>query len=191
MKISSRVPSTAAVCLLATAFLATAAVAQAPQNPPEAGAAPSAEHQAGERPGGMPRKFPPPKNLKVLPKNLTGAQVRDIMHHWAGDLGQECSACHAAYPNRVDEHGRPVLNFPSDEKAQKRMARIMYTMVQLDKKKYVSKVKAMDTMDSPAPPLTCGTCHRGHLDPEEYVPPRRGPRPGGAPAGGPPAPHGK
>lgn len=137
--------------------------------------------------GGGPmahRHFPPPKNLKVLPKNLTHEQVIDIMRHWAGDLGQRCSTCHAEFPDhRKNERGEPMLDFPSDAKPQKRMARIMYRMMQTDKNNYIKKVADMDTDTSkpPAAPLTCGTCHRGHLDPEAYVPPKREHREG-APA---------
>jgi hypothetical protein len=66
------------------------------------------------------------------------------------------------------------------------MARIMYKMTEDMKKNYIEKVADMDKMDSPAAPLTCGTCHRGHLDPEEFVPPHEeGPRgPGGPPPAG-------
>ena len=54
------------------------------------------------------------------------------------------------------------------------MARIMYKMTEDMKANYIAKVAALDTVDSPAPTLTCGTCHRGHLDPEEYVIPHEG-----------------
>lgn len=176
VKISALV-SSAAVSLVAAAVFTSATVAQAPQSTPDA-----QQQQPGMR---RERKFPPPTNLQVLPKDLTGNQVVDIMQHWAGDLGVECSACHAANPNRVGRNGRPMLDFASDEKPQKRMARIMYTMTETIKKDYIPKVQALDTMGSPVAPVTCGTCHRGHLDPEEFVPPRReehGPRPQGAPA---------
>ena len=132
-------------------------------------------------PGGMPHKFPPPKNLKVLPKHLTGEQVRDVMHHWAGDLGVGCDTCHAEYADhRKGPNGRPELDFPSDDKPQKKIARLMYKMTELDKKDYVAKAADLDTKSSEAAPLTCGTCHRGSLQPKAYVPPKRdehGPHP--------------
>jgi hypothetical protein len=158
------------------------------QNPPEIMPQANGPGQQGMR---GPRNFPPPTNLKVLPKDLTGAQVRDIMRGWAGDLGQECDTCHAQYADhRVGRNGQPQLNYASDEKTEKQMARIMYTMTETIKKDYVAKVAAMDTMSSPAAPVTCGTCHRGNLDPLEYVPPKheRGPRPEGGPQGAPPPP---
>jgi hypothetical protein len=118
----------------------------------------------------MARTMPAPSNLQVLPKDLTGAQVHEIMEHWAGDLGVHCDTCHAADPKNVGPNGRPRLNFPSDEKDEKKMARIMYTMMEVDKKDYVAKVAAMDKMSDPAAPLTCGTCHRGNLDPAAFTP---------------------
>lgn len=178
MKITSLIPAAVAVALLGTAVLAAVTVAQEPQNPPPAGAMPGMQ-------GGMhQRNYPAPTNLQVLPKDMTGAQVREVMHHWSGDLGVECDTCHAAYADgRSGPNGRPMLDFASDAKDQKKMARIMYTMMELDKKDYVAKVAAIDTMATPAAPLTCGTCHRGNLDPLAYEPPHQehGPRPQGAP----------
>lgn len=92
------------------------------------------------------------------------------MEGWAGALGVHCDTCHAADPNNLGPNGKPRLKFEDDSKDEKQMARIMYTMTEDMKKNYIAKVVEMDKMGSPAPPLTCGTCHRGHLDPEEFVP---------------------
>ncbi len=197
MKISSllsAIAAPAAVCLLATAVLAASPAIQAPQNPPSGGEMPGMPPGGPPMPGGMPHKFPPPKNLKVLPKHLTGEQVRDVMHHWAGDLGVGCDTCHAEYADhRKGPNGRPELDFPSDDKPQKKIARLMYKMTELDKKDYVAKAADLDTKSSEAAPLTCGTCHRGSLQPKAYVPPKRdehGPHPEGPPPAGAPAPQG-
>lgn len=120
----------------------------------------------GPPPGGQfPRQMPNPKNLKVLPKDLTGKQVHDIMDKWAGELGTHCNTCHAADLSRVGPNGRPMLNFPDDSKQDKKTARLMYTMVQEINESYIKKVP--DAED----PVTCGTCHRGHVKPELFVPP--------------------
>lgn len=190
MKIVSLAVPAAVVTLMGAVVLATVTFGQNPPNevpqsqtPPETAPQANGPGQQGMR---GPRNFPPPTNLQVLPKDLTGAQVRDIMRHWAGDLGVECNACHAASANHVGRNGQPMLDFASDEKTEKQMARIMYTMTETIKRDYVAKVAALDTMSSPAAPVTCGTCHRGNLDPPEYVAPRREDRgPGNGPAGGP------
>jgi mono/diheme cytochrome c family protein len=168
----------AAVALLTAVVFAAAAIAQAPQNPPPAGG------------GNPPRSFPAPTNLKVLPKDLTGQQVHEIMEGWAGQLGVHCNTCHAADPKNIGPNGKPRLNFADDSKDEKAMARIMYTMTEDIKKNYVAKVAAIDKMDEPAAPLTCGTCHRGHQDPEAFVPPPEQPPAGGMGAmPAPPAKH--
>lgn len=178
MRQSSPFLPVAAVGLLTVAVFAVTTIAQSPQGPPPAGAM-------------MQRSYPAPVNLQVLPKTLTGQQVHEIMEGWAGSLGVHCDTCHAPDPAGPGPNGRPRLKFDLDTKPQKLMARIMYQMTEDMKANYISKVAAMDKMEMPAPPLTCGTCHRGHLDPEAFViPPQGGMRPpqGPPPGGPPPAP---
>lgn len=128
-------------------------------------AAQDPQPQQGPPPGGQPpRQMPKPTNLKVLPKDLTGKQVHDIMEKWEGDLGAKCTTCHAQDPTRKMPNGRPALNFADDSKEDKKIARMMYTMVQQINTDYVSKVPNSGT------PVTCGTCHRGHLGPEPFEP---------------------
>jgi hypothetical protein len=143
--------------LLAAAIFA---VAQAP--PPQPGGPPP-EHE----------KNPKPTNLKVLPRNLTGDQVHDIMHGWAGALGVHCDKCHAEDPGKIDANGHPRLNFAADTKPEKAQARIMYKMTENINKSYLPKIAAAAGANEEQPkPVNCGTCHRGHLKPEQYVPPR-------------------
>jgi cytochrome c551/c552 len=134
------------------------------------------------------RSFPAPTNLQVLPKNLTGQQVHDIMEGFAGSLGVHCDFCHAADPNNLGPNGRPRLNFADDSKNDKKIARIMISMTEQINGDYISKASALDP-DAMDMKVTCGTCHRGHEMPEEFVIPKEGPRggPGAPPAGAPPA----
>jgi len=134
------------------------------------------------------RNLPAPTNLQVLPKDLTGQQVHEIMEGVAGSLGVHCDFCHAADPNNMGPNGKPRLNFADDSKNDKKIARIMFTMTQQINADYISKASALDP-DAMGMKVTCGTCHRGHEMPEEYVIPKEqgpgGPPPaGGAPAGG-------
>jgi hypothetical protein len=114
----------------------------------------------------MPPHFPAPNptNLMVLPSNLTGDQVHEIMHKWADELGTKCTTCHTADPKNLGPNGRPRINFADDSKQDKQTARKMYKMTQEINANYISKI------DSSAPPVTCGTCHRGHVDPEAFIP---------------------
>lgn len=122
--------------------------------------------QQAAAPAPPPRKpRPAPTNLQVLPKNLTGEQVHDIMEKWESDLGAECSTCHTADPKNLAPNGRPRLNFADDSKPEKQTARLMYQMVEAVNVQYVSKV------ENSGMPVTCGTCHRGHLGPQPFAPP--------------------
>jgi hypothetical protein len=172
-KTSLSMPALAA--LMGAAIFATASVAaQAP---------PPAQSPAGGPPP-QHRPDPPPTNLKVLPKDLTGEQVHEIMHKWEADLGSNCSTCHTADPKNIGPNGRARLNFADDSKPEKATARLMYKMMEDINKSYISKI------DSSGAPVTCGTCHRGHLGPEPFVAAPDHDHDGPLPAGQkPPMPH--
>jgi hypothetical protein len=134
----------------------------APQAPPaeppggQAGAA-GAPHEHHE--------MPAPSNLRVLPRNTSGAQIHEIMHKWSAELGTSCKTCHVADPKNVGPDGKPRLNYADDSKDEKKTARIMFKMTEDINTNTIAKI------DSSGEPVTCGTCHRGHLGPEPYVPP--------------------
>ena len=112
-----------------------------------------------------PRTFPAPTNLNVLPKNLTGQQVHNIMEQWEASLGAQCNSCHTEDPNNIGPKGRPRLNFADDSKPMKAAARAMYSMTERINKDYLAKI------NSSGDPVTCGTCHRGSLNIKPFVPP--------------------
>lgn len=190
MKLASLLSSTsllspaAAFVLITAAVLATTTGVQAKQDRPQASAPVTQTAPPPPAQGGRPmRNLPGPTNLQVLPKNLTGQQVHEIMEGFAGSLGVHCDFCHAADPNKMGPNGRPQLNFADDSKDDKKIARIMFTMTQQINADYINKAKALDP-DSMGMTVTCGTCHRGHQMPEEFViPTEGGPPPAGAPAG--------
>jgi hypothetical protein len=153
--------ATAAVLLLTAAVFAVATVAQAPQTTPSQQPA-----TAGPPPPEQEQPHPAPTNLKVLPKNLTGDQVHEIMEGWSAALGTHCNTCHTADPTKIGPDGRPRLNFADDSRPEKSTARLMYKMVEDINGNYISMV------DSSGAPVTCGTCHRGHLGPEPFVAPK-------------------
>jgi hypothetical protein len=146
-----------------TISAATVAFAQVPATTP--GATPAPQQR---------RPAPPPTNLKVLPSNLTGQQVREIMHGYEQQLGVECEYCHAQNPAT----GRN--DFPSDAKPMKDRARVMIKMTA-----DINAVYLIQLADpKPENPVSCGTCHRGAAKPALFVPPPRE-RPAGPPAGAP------
>jgi len=147
----------AAAAFLAVALVAASTYAQAP---------PPAQGPAGAPPPGH-FKMPNPTNLQVLPKDLTGDQVMEIMHGWEAQLGTECAHCHAADPTKLMPNGKPRLNFADDSKKEKKIARLMLHMTMDINKNYVSMV---ESSDQPVQQVKCGTCHRGHVKPELFVP---------------------
>ena len=155
---SSFLSLTSAVAAL---LIAAATAAQSPGSPQSAGAPPPPE----------PRVYPAPANLKVLPKDTTGQQVHEIMEQWAAALGAGCESCHATDPNSQGPDGRPRLNSADDSKGMKSAARLMYTMTEKINVDYVAKI------DSSGLPVTCGTCHRGHMGPEPFAIAPNGPPP--------------
>ena len=166
----------AAAVVLAVAIVSVSTAAQ----PPVKEQSPQADQS--QKPGSPPsdgvahpaRQFPAPTNLKVLPKDLSGKQVRDIMEGWAGALGVHCDTCHTADPGKKGPNGRPVLKFADDSKPEKNAARLMVKMTTDINDNYVSMVDMGDEHeheDHADHKVTCGTCHRGHLKPEAFVPP--------------------
>jgi hypothetical protein len=138
------------------ALFPVSAISQAPQPAP------------GAHPHFTP---PPPTNLKVLPKTLTGEQVMEIMHGWRQQLGVECNTCHTVDPTKKMPNGRPAMNFPDDSKPEKETARLMVKMTMEINKTYTSMVESKQNNEASAKQVTCGTCHRGKFDPPAYVPP--------------------
>jgi len=145
----------AAAALLAMALVAASTSAQAP--PPET-------PQAGAPAQPARRPMPKPTNLKVLPSDMTGEQVMEIMHGFEAQLGAECSTCHAADPTKIGPNGKPRLNFADDSKKEKATARLMMKMTEDINKNYISMV------ENSGVPVKCGTCHRGKVTPEQFVP---------------------
>jgi len=108
-----------------------------------------------------PQEDPKPKrNLKVLPKDISHDDLDKVMDSWKAALGVRCNFCHA--PSRDSTSRR--LDYASDAKPEKEMARKMFKMTGKINKKYFK----FDSDDKNAmPTLTCVTCHHGNPHPGE------------------------
>ncbi|HTU51718.1 MAG TPA: c-type cytochrome [Acidobacteriaceae bacterium] len=108
--------------------------------------------------------WPKPTNLHVLPKNISHDDLMKVMHGFTGSLGVKCNYCHAAaaQPRHLD--------FASDAKPEKRIARTMMRMTRQINQKYLSQVNVADAKPEQKH-VTCGTCHRGHDIPVVFVAP--------------------
>ncbi len=149
-----------AAVLLEAAAITVATAAQTPAPLPSATAPPPAEA----------RVYPAPTNLRVLPKDLTGQQVHEIMEEWSATLGVHCNACHVEDRFSIGPTGRPRLDFADDSKGMKLAARTMVAMTGRINTEYVAKI------DGSGISVTCGTCHRGQITPEPFkIPPSSDP----------------
>ncbi|MDB5151359.1 MAG: c-type cytochrome [Mucilaginibacter sp.] len=98
-------------------------------------------------------------NLKVLPKDISSRDLQEIMaDDFEDGLGVTCGFCHA---NATDGHG---LDFASDAKPEKEIARAMMRMTIGLNKKYF-KVKH-PLIGSSGLTVTCTTCHKGEAFPD-------------------------
>lgn len=101
-----------------------------------------------------------PTNLKVLPKNITGEELHKIMRGYAMSLGVKCGFCHVS--EAVEGQSRPKFDFASDNKQEKVIARKMMQMVDGINGNYIGKIIGTDHA---LEPITCVTCHMGHVTP--------------------------
>jgi hypothetical protein len=97
-----------------------------------------------------------PKNLKVLPKDISHDDLIKIMRGFTASLGVKCGECHVGTPTA---DGKMDFDFASDAKDEKLNARKMMKMVDAINGKYLGK------MDNDFEKITCVTCHRGHIKP--------------------------
>ena len=100
------------------------------------------------------------KNLKVLPQNITHDELISTMRGYARALGKRCDACHVSLPN---DPGK--FDFASDAKDTKRNARKMILMTRNINTSFIPKLEGEpgEKFDE----VSCWTCHRGKLHPEE------------------------
>jgi len=130
----------------------------------------------------MPQEREPPKlvNIKVFPKNVPYKVLDHAMDEWAASLGVRCNFCH-----EFDAQTKK-MNFASDAKPEKEMAREMFKMTAKINSKYFKGTKdSLGLVINTG--INCNTCHKGTSHPEVKVPERQH-GPGGPPPGGPGAP---
>jgi len=112
--------------------------------------------------GQIPDKF---ENLKVLPKKIALDSLVQVMRGFAIGLGVRCTFCHVAEPKPADAppNAPEKLVFKSDDKIQKRKARVMMRMV--DRINH-GLLTAVPERHDPPVVVRCATCHRGSALPQ-------------------------
>lgn len=102
---------------------------------------------------------PPPKNLQVLPKDMTRQEVVARMRGIAIALGVRCEYCHVS---STGPDGREQNDYAADDKDTKKTARGMLRMVNDINEKYLKELRP-DL--APLHQVTCETCHHGLAKP--------------------------
>jgi len=102
-----------------------------------------------------PGKWPPDSlvNVQVIPKTTQPVQVWGMMRNIAGALGVSCTFCHVGSDSAPLER----IDFATDEKRNKRVARQMMRMVQ----EVNTRLDTIPSRPTPTVTVTCITCHRG------------------------------
>jgi hypothetical protein len=100
------------------------------------------------------------KNLKVLPKNISEKHLDSVMGEFSISLGVRCGFCHA----RKADTTKRGLDFASDKKDEKNIARNMYKMTAYLNATYFNWNNSTrpDTIHY----VVCYTCHRGAHEPD-------------------------
>lgn len=102
---------------------------------------------------GIPDKF---TNLKVLPPDISKAELMQTMRGFAFALNVRCPYCH------VERSSKDLdLDFAADDKQPKKTARIMLTMTAAINRDYVGKIGKPEPIR-----VQCVTCHRGLTQPQ-------------------------
>lgn len=101
-------------------------------------------------------RFPPDSftNLKVLPKTIDQRTLINTMRGFAQALGVRCVYCHVGR----EEQPLDSVNFASDDKRPKRVARVMMHMVMHINEEHLAEVTERP---KPVVEVRCATCHRG------------------------------
>ena len=109
-----------------------------------------------------PRQLPATfTNLQLLPKDVTPAQLVDVMKVFTRDLGVRCEHCHIGEGNDLSK-----FDFASDARPTKKTARVMMKLVATINQDLLKGVGSAST----DPPVGCYTCHRGTLKPPAKAP---------------------
>jgi len=108
-------------------------------------------------PGPSPNNY---KNLQVLPTDISEKELKSIMvDQFQDGLGVGCAYCH------VQEKNSMHLDYASDEKPEKEIARMMMRMTLQINKDYFDVEKPL--IGSDAMTISCYSCHRGLPHPDE------------------------
>ena len=98
------------------------------------------------------------RNLKVLPKDISNADLDSIMGYYSKSLNVDCNFCHAENKTKND------LDYASDDKPEKEITRMMMKLTAAVNKDYFDYTIVYKAGEKMA--VSCYTCHDGFPRPE-------------------------
>ena len=117
------------------------------------------------------------KNLQVFPRDIPRDDLIAAMRVFTRSLGVRCNHCHVVTATEPKE----VLDFPSDAKEEKKVARVMLRMTTELNGAWLPRVEQAEGHAEPVHAVTpqeavsgrigCWTCHRGKTEPDMPPPP--------------------
>ena len=99
-----------------------------------------------------------PNNLRVLPKDSSAGDIKNLMDQYGRELGVKCEYCHAQSARTQQ------LDYASDDNPAKQTARVMIAMLDEINNKYLAQLDDQKY----AVLVTCGNCHQGQADPPSF-----------------------
>lgn len=99
----------------------------------------------------IPERF---ENLQVLPREIRRDSLVSVMREFASALGVRCVHCHVGEDNPT----LAGIDFKSDDRAPKRLAREMMRLVRTVNDELLAGLRAPG---EPGTRVSCITCHRG------------------------------
>jgi hypothetical protein len=99
------------------------------------------------------------ENLKVLPKDISNADLDSVMSGFERSLGVTCEFCHAKSKINAAE-----MDWPSDEKPEKEITRKMMRLTEMINKEFFNYTITYTANELMA--VSCKTCHGGKPRPE-------------------------
>jgi Photosynthetic reaction centre cytochrome C subunit len=108
--------------------------------------------------GTLSQNLAKPNNLRVLAKDSSAADIKNLMDQYGRELGVKCEYCHTQN-SRTQQP-----DYASDDNPAKQTARVMIAMLDEINNKYLAQLD-----DQKYPVLvTCGNCHQGQADPPSF-----------------------
>jgi len=99
------------------------------------------------------------KNLTVLPKTTSPADVMKIMKSWSEALNMQCVGCHVGQPDKP----LSTFDFAADTRPRKETSRVMLRGM-------IAMNAEFKKIEDDTPQVQCSTCHKRSRHVEDDLP---------------------